>query len=137
LLRNELDSVVEITVKDYLKLSNTIKRNLMGYRCGIDFSNQIVSIDPYDLGYYLGQIQRSKVNILDNPELKQILNNPHIPDRYKINDRKNRLKLLAGLIDEIGVYDELANNYFIAIKYDSLLDDLMYDIFYRNKIFKL
>jgi len=126
LLRNELDSVVEITVKDYLKLSNTIKRNLMGYRCGIDFSNQIVSIDPYDLGYYLGQIQRSKVNILDNPELKQILNNPHIPDRYKINDRKNRLKLLAGLIDEIGVYDELANNYFIAIKYDSLLDDLMY-----------
>ncbi len=35
-----------------------------------------------------------------------LLNNKHIPQHYLINSRKNRLELLAGLIDSDGYYDD-------------------------------
>ena len=35
-----------------------------------------------------------------------LLNNKHIPKKYLINSRKNRLELLAGLIDSDGYYDD-------------------------------
>jgi len=35
-----------------------------------------------------------------------LLNNKHIPQNYLINSRKNRLELLAGLLDSDGYYDD-------------------------------
>jgi len=37
---------------------------------------------------------------------ENLLNNKHIPQKYLINSRKNRLELLAGLIDSDGYYDD-------------------------------
>ena len=37
---------------------------------------------------------------------ENLLNNKHIPKKYLINSRKNRLELLAGLIDSDGYYDD-------------------------------
>ncbi len=37
---------------------------------------------------------------------ENLLNNKHIPQNYLINSRKNRLELLAGLIDSDGYYDD-------------------------------
>jgi hypothetical protein len=48
------DNVYEISVKDYLNLSNKKKAFLKGYRVGIDFDEKEIPIDPYMIGYWLG-----------------------------------------------------------------------------------
>ena len=48
------DNIMEIEVKDYLKLSKNIQRNLKGYRTAVKFESKEVSLDPYLLGYWLG-----------------------------------------------------------------------------------
>lgn len=45
-----------------------------------------------------------------------VLNNKFIPDSYLLNNRKNRLALLAGLIDSDGYYDSRRNAYEISFK---------------------
>ena len=54
LLTEEKNDIVEITVKDYLKLSNKIKPKLKGYKVGVDFPTQQVDFDPYIIGFWLG-----------------------------------------------------------------------------------
>jgi hypothetical protein len=48
------DNVYEISVKDYLKLSDKKKGFLKGYKMPIDFSEKELPIDPYMIGYWLG-----------------------------------------------------------------------------------
>jgi hypothetical protein len=48
------DNVIEISVKDYLKLSNKKKGVLKGYKVPIEFDKKDVPIDPYRIGYWLG-----------------------------------------------------------------------------------
>lgn len=47
-----------------------------------------------------------------------------IPDEYKINSRKNRLKLLAGMLDTDGYYHH--GYYEITAKDDTLKEDILY-----------
>jgi superfamily II RNA helicase len=108
-----------ISVRDYLKLSEFLQRNSSSYKVGVEFTEKHISLDPYIMGIWLGDdncnsvtITNKDSNILDylikNDSEKNIktilenynlLNNKHIPNDYKINSRNNRLKLLAGLID--------------------------------------
>lgn len=46
--------IMEIAVKDYLKLSNLMKSRLMGYRTSIDFPEKQIDLDPYMIGFWLG-----------------------------------------------------------------------------------
>ena len=48
------DSIIEIAVKDYLELSNKKKGFLKGYKVPIHFEEKTLSIDPYMIGYWLG-----------------------------------------------------------------------------------
>lgn len=45
-----------------------------------------------------------------------LIDNKHIPRKYLINSTKNRLELLAGLIDSDGHYDKQCNGYEITQK---------------------
>jgi hypothetical protein len=49
--------VLEISVKDYLRLSKSKQRCLKGYRTGVDFPSKLIPFDPYTLGYWLGKVQ--------------------------------------------------------------------------------
>ncbi len=49
--RNE---ITEIEVRDYLKLSKKLQRNLKGYRVPVEFSHTPIDFDPYLLGVWLG-----------------------------------------------------------------------------------
>lgn len=51
-IKNE--QILEINVKDYLKLSKSRKSNLKGYRSGVDFPCKQIPFNPYILGYWLG-----------------------------------------------------------------------------------
>ena len=53
-----------------------------------------------------------------------LFKNKHIPHDYKTSSRKNRLELLAGIIDTDGHYDK--KGYDLCLKNEKLLDDVIY-----------
>lgn len=55
-----------------------------------------------------------------------LINNKHIPDVYKINDRQTRLELLAGIIDTDGSYCDESKGYDIIQKNKVLADDILF-----------
>ena len=55
-----------------------------------------------------------------------VIENKHIPRTYRINSTENRLKLLAGLIDSDGHYQEQFNCYEITQKNKELAGQLKY-----------
>lgn len=55
-----------------------------------------------------------------------VIENKHIPRSYLINSTENRLKLLAGLIDSDGHYQEAFNCYEITQKNKALAEQLKY-----------
>jgi len=48
------NDIIDICIKDYLGLPKYIKDCLKGYKVGVDFSEKELSIEPYILGYWLG-----------------------------------------------------------------------------------
>ena len=143
------DGIVEITVKDYLKLPTDIQSVLKGYKKSVKFSNKLIDFDPYIVGFWLGTdllnisnivINNLSINHYIQTELikynKYMINNTYdniynnnnkyIPCDYKINNKAIRLLLLAGIIDSNGIYNEKYNHYEITVKSKQLLDDLLY-----------
>lgn len=51
---SERNTVFEITVTEFLKLSKKLQRNLKGYRTAINFPYKPIDFDPYILGVWLG-----------------------------------------------------------------------------------
>lgn len=56
-------------------------------------------------GYTGGDVKK-EISLQKKLRDENLLNNKHIPQNYLINSRKNRLELLAGLIDSDGYYDD-------------------------------
>ena len=110
----EEGGALNITVKEYLKLSDSTKSNLKIYRKEVDFVEKEVP-DPHFSGFFIG-------NTLYNPG-----NKSGILSIYKFNSRKVRLGFLAGLIDSCGFYSK-GNYEFIQDNGISqeLLDDIIY-----------
>lgn len=109
---------IEIPVKTLLKLPKYIRTNLKGYKRGVEFSSKTVPFDPYIIGAWLGDGTSNKSEML--------LDKKHIPDDYKINDRKTRLELLAGIIDTDGSYCQKSKGYDIIQKNKVLADDILF-----------
>jgi superfamily II DNA or RNA helicase len=132
-IKNE--QVMEISVRDYLKLSNNYKNILKGYKTSIDFPEKDLEFDPYVLGYWLGDGKNkdyiteftdnsnSFLNLLKTYNLNQ---NKHIPHIYKCNSRENRLKLLAGIIDADGLYTRGMFYIFQSIENEKMINDIIY-----------
>jgi hypothetical protein len=57
------DLKVDIPIKDYLKLSKKYKEKLLGYQVPIQFPEKEVPIDPYMIGYWLGDGTSSNSDI--------------------------------------------------------------------------
>jgi hypothetical protein len=123
------DNVIEIAVKDYLELSDKKKTLLKGYKVPVDFPERELPIDPYMIGYWLGDGTYSESCITLENTLKglNLLNNKHIPMIYKCNSRENRLKLLAGLLDRHGNLDKSSSGFDLNLeKNQALMDDVIY-----------
>jgi hypothetical protein len=48
------DLNVDISIKDYLKLDKNIKKYLKGYKVAIEFPEKDLPLDPYMIGFWLG-----------------------------------------------------------------------------------
>lgn len=166
------DYIVEISVNNYLKLSKSFHKDLKEYKTKIEYPIKEFIIDPYMIGYWLGdghssisaitsqdstvlkyftynlnkyncylQYQNKYVyringlngqvgsNMFSNELYKlNLINNKHIPDIYKYNNRENRLKLLAGLLDADGSLDKSKSTFEFTqcIQNEKLFDDVLY-----------
>ena len=70
-----------------------------------------------------GRIKFSLQKLLRNEAL---INNKHIPNNYLINSKKNRLELLAGLIDSNGYYSKKYKGYEITQKNQNLAKQIKF-----------
>ena len=170
------NDIVDISIKDYLSLPLYLKECLKGYKVALDFEEKEVDLEPYALGYWLGdgdsstlrittiekpivdyfkeyafnnglQITQGKTEksmityhittgytggrsdknkLLNYLKNHNLINNKHIPEIYKCNSRENRLKLLAGLIDSDGYYNNVNNSLEITQKNKKLADDILF-----------
>ena len=70
------DNIIEITIEEYLKLDNTVKRNLMGYKNNcIEYNSIDIELDPYMLGIWLGDGTHSRPEIATNDkEIENYIN---------------------------------------------------------------
>lgn len=117
------DSIIDISVKKYLKLSPNLKKRLKGFKTGVEFNYKPVYIDPYILGMWLSKeyihsldtkleqmhnkqlyyntrgIIKGKNYFLPSLDFYNLRKNKYIPREFLINRREIRLELLAGLID--------------------------------------
>ena len=170
--------ILNISVKEYIKKSDKFKSNYKGYKVAVEFGEQLLPIDPYFLGIWLGDGTSSNVSIatqdkevvkflkkyakkLDLQLTKQhndttkcsmyaitsgqrggyykddtslqrklrkleVLDNKHIPHLYIQNSTKNRLKLLAGLLDSDGYYDKKYNVFEIIQKDEKLAKQIKF-----------
>ena len=161
------DYIYEVSIIEFLKLSNGVKKNLKGYRTGVEFQNKQIDFDPYIIGFWLGDgsqrdpvistqdsrilyylfkempkynlsvnyqsgydyrisssIPKGENKLLKTLQKYNLINNKHIPFDYKVNDRKNRLELLAGLIDSDGYADN--KGYEITQKNKILAEDIVF-----------
>jgi len=146
-------NIIEIAVKDYLKLSTNIKKNLKSYKVSVDFSEKDLPFDSYIIGYWLGSNniksndkkilkylgEKDYIKFLNTINDLKIDNNKHIPMIYKCNSIKNRKKLLNGLI---------CNKKYFETSNERLIDDFIFlarslgyscykeKINYKEKIFR-
>ena len=52
--RETCENIIEISVKDYLELSDKKKSFLKGYKVAVEFPEKELPMDPYMIGYWLG-----------------------------------------------------------------------------------
>ena len=143
------DNTLDISIKDYMMLNNTIKSKLEGYigKC-VQWEEQSVLLDPYILGLWLGCGAESEykmaLTIKDEPKifkyfkndmtLKQygnvynFTNNKHIPKKYIVNSLDIRLKVLAGIIDIVGYVSQNSNEICITqcFQHQKFVDDIIF-----------
>lgn len=60
------ETVLEISIQDYLLLDKVVKSRLRGYKVGLDFPEQSLYNDPYDTGFLLGK-QNCSIPFEHNP----------------------------------------------------------------------
>lgn len=125
---------IEITVKEFLNKPLITRHSCRWYRNSVEFpENNDIGIDPYLLGYWLGsrmsEIDMKKFESENSSILKDLnlIGNKHIPLCYKVNSVKNRMELIAGIVDsdEFSYYSKL-NGYDIVNSSEKLIKDVMF-----------
>ena len=80
-LQNIKKDILEITVKDYLKMDKADRSKWYGYRVSVEFPYKETKYDPYEYGLKITDISK------------------HISDDYIINSKSVRLRFLKGILD--------------------------------------
>jgi hypothetical protein len=135
---NELKSsqktnIVEISVKDYLKLPKATQLPLKGFTSGVEFPSKPVIMNPYILGVWLGDGSSSKANItnqdssillyLRNEFAKQNLSLKHVSkyDYAIIANCYNRPH--PGISKSTGLPYANKNSFLEALRHYNLLNN--------------
>jgi hypothetical protein len=86
LVANQSKQIVEITVKEFLKLPEYIQKHLKGYSTGVEFDTKPILFDPYIIGVWLGDGTSSKPQITSqDSSILSYLRNELKKDRLNLN----------------------------------------------------
>uniref|UniRef100_A0A6C0D461 DOD-type homing endonuclease domain-containing protein n=1 Tax=viral metagenome TaxID=1070528 RepID=A0A6C0D461_9ZZZZ len=86
LVANQSKQIVEITVKEFLKLPEYIQKHLKGYSTGVEFDTKPILFDPYIIGVWLGDGISSKPQITSqDSSILSYLRNELKKDRLNLN----------------------------------------------------
>lgn len=85
---------LNMELSKYLKLSESRKKQLCGYRARIEFKYQETDEDPYEYGYRIASTE----GLYDPMDLR-------LDKQYLINDEIARQELLAGILDACGHFN--------------------------------
>lgn len=127
-MRNHLENIntsniLDIEIKDYVKLPEQIKKRLKSFKVSIDFPEKDVK-NPYLVGFWIGNGNFSIFRKSLRKLLINIDNNDRIPEEYLKNSEKNRKELLKGLLHSDGVYRN--GKYVIATPKESFAQDVAF-----------
>jgi DNA-directed RNA polymerase beta' subunit len=141
------DSIIDIHVNDYLKLSSVDRNKFLGVKLNvpIQWRKKPVQMDPRILGmwlsnggsykgnfissdeilveYFNNYIKKQGVNMLLLLKRMSLIYNKHIPDEYIVNNEETRMLVLAGFIDT-SAYIE---NEKVIVIYKSIYDKPIID----------
>jgi len=112
--------IIEIKVKDYLSIREKIgNRNYFLYKNGIDFENKELPLDPYMIGYWLGDgtSQLSAITTMD----KEIIN--------YFEDQSIKLNLN---VKEYTKTDNKASTFVYSSKHKGLKNKLYDNLFHQT-----
>ena len=123
---------LNMEVSDYLKLSESRKKQLCGYRARIEFKYKETEEDPYEYGFRIASTE----GLYDPMDIR-------LDKQYLINDEIARQDLLAGILDASGYMNTTDTkrrnsiairnvNPIIAKDYLFLLKSLGYRAFLRT-----
>jgi DNA mismatch repair ATPase MutS len=136
-LKTDKGKIIDISVEEYIKKPSIWKLNYYLYRVPVDFENKYIPLNPYLLGYWLGDTNTLKDNRTlinqnhtairekiygNNNFLKDFKDNQRIPLDYLRNNKEIRLKLLAGFLDADTEQETIYN---ITLKSETLLNDII------------
>jgi hypothetical protein len=137
-LNSSHKNIFDISVEEYLKLSDEEQQNLKCFWVSVNYSHKNIELNPYFLGVWFGNngeysIKDSKLfdcvncdSILETPDKTDIIFRKCIPLLYKVNSEEIRLNVLAGLIDSCGSIKE--NGYEIVVKQSKELSNDIQDL---------
>jgi P4 family phage/plasmid primase-like protien len=167
------NEILILKVNEYLKCPKSFTRVMNCYKPDmVDFEEKEVTLDPYFLGYWLGDgnsydpafttgdfevveyieeyckeigcsmsvyddkglaktygirgIQYGKNKIRDGLNKYNLFQNKHIPNEYKMNSKKVRMEVLAGIIDSDGHYHLKMKQYEVTLKSEILIDQVIW-----------
>lgn len=107
------NKVIDISVKDYLKLNEVEKTTLYGFRVAVNFDQNIIAnteiqyYSPYEFGF------------------KHCSHYGNIPLIYKCANYDNRMELLHGILDSLAI--KLNNNTYEIVHYnETLINDILF-----------
>jgi ATP-dependent Lon protease len=113
----------EITNQDATIL-HYLRTELKKYNLNLVHRSEYTYGISYDMNKH--DTRNNKNKFLQVLKDYNLIRNKHIPDDYKINDRKTRLELLAGIIDTDGSYCDNSKGYDIIQKNKVLADDILF-----------
>jgi hypothetical protein len=122
-LGDRTSSKSEITNQDAAIL-HYLKTELKKYNLNLVHRSEYTYGISYDMHEH--DTRNNKNKFLQVLKDCKLINNKHIPDVYKINDRQTRLELLAGIIDTDGSYCDNSKGYDIIQKNKVLADDILF-----------
>jgi P4 family phage/plasmid primase-like protien len=111
----KIGDVVDVQVYNYLKYNMDVFNLRMFRPDCVDFapSPSDANLDPWKLGIFLGTVDDSNLNL------------KHIPHEYKVSSSENRRKLMAGIIESAGIYNE-NHTYEVHLQNTTLMDDVIF-----------
>lgn len=112
--------VINIEVRDYLKLNEDKKKHLVCYRVGVEYKEVKHEIDPYFLGLWLGDGSKGAPEVTNiDSEIVDWLNNNYTVTKKKCTNRTQSYYIKGGLVGLLRNKNLLNNKH---IPHDYLVD---------------